>query len=60
MVEARRIELLSKGIATWVSPSAVSDLDFAPLTPSDKLLWRYLDKVFQSALRELGLRYPAK
>ena len=58
MVEARRIELLSEGSATQVSPSAVSVLNFAPLTPTDRLLKRYLDKVSQSALRELSLRYP--
>lgn len=44
MVEARRIELLSKSIATTTSPSAVSNLDFAPLTPTDRLRWSYLDK----------------
>ncbi len=44
MVEARRIELLSKGIATKVSPSAFCNLNFAHLTPTDRLLICYLDK----------------
>ena len=60
LVEARGVEPLSKGIATQASPSAVYALAFAPLTPTDRLRWRYLDKVSQSALRELGLRYPVK
>lgn len=60
MVEARRIELLSKGAATQASPSAVCNLSFAPLTPTDKLRRCYLVKVSQSVRGELDLRYPAK
>ena len=60
MVEARGVEPLSKGIAAQASPSAVYGLDFAPSPPTDRLLRRYLDKNSQSALRELGFRYPVK
>jgi hypothetical protein len=46
MVEAGGVEPPSKGITTQVSPSAVYDLDFAPLTPTDRLRQCYLDKNF--------------
>jgi len=52
MVEARRIELLSKGIATEASPSAFCVLVFAQLMPTDRLLRSYLDYFSQSAHRE--------
>ena len=45
MVEAVRIELTSKSIATRLSPSAACDLKFAPQTPTDKVPWYYLDKI---------------
>ena len=55
MVEARGIEPLSKSIATWPSPSAVSDLDFAVPAPTDRLRFHYPSKVSLSALQESGL-----
>ena len=52
MVEARGIEPLSKSIATWLSPSAVGNLNFAVPTPTDRLRFRYPSKVSLSALQE--------
>ena len=56
MVEARGIEPLSKSVATWLSPSAVSDLNFAVPAPPDKLRFHYPSKISLSALRESGLK----
>jgi len=55
MVEARGIEPLSKSIATWPSPSAVSDLNFAVPAPADKLRFHYPRKVSLSVLQESDL-----